>query len=994
VRFEDAARTRVILKCSARGDESSGTWSFSAVKLPVQASKARQEHKRPRSAPARVRPRRAQERPASPERRRRSPARRPTVSQRAARSAPRVPGFLKSTEAVSARSTQRESRLSATFSSTASSLDRSSVLGSSLRSSGAESPLARSASRSNPWARADFSSPSWRAEEAEWHRSVQSVAPSQPTADWEQQDPAEAKRAEERLAAALRRVGTEHGPSRRALEELAQAAAVAARFSQDTGRAVDQQASADRARDEPSAALPRVVPEEPAEDRRRKRERTHSDPGEGSRPIEVDLSSAADRRSPEGQSSPAASPRSTGTESSESRGVAESRGHSRSGPQQSSGQHSEDESTDPQWSGSESSDPSSVVASSRGTGVRRLHKGSTARSVHYEPVGRASRHWYRKKGVRHSTLNFEVREKPRSSAAFSRKAARRTPEERILLTLLWLVNTMSKSPTAKSTTKKSKKAAGSDGMSTKAKQWEAVRRELETKVTSLQDELSGMRKWCLAALGEAEKRTAELRSQNAATQRQLVEETQRKIEAIQAAEANLHKLQEEKKLKLMVYGQTLTKHKEMAEEADELQQQLEDENAAREDAERRVADAEAEVEHLQSQLAHLEREFQLQLTQHHETTAANTEEYEAQIQTLTEERSTAVAAQAQLEQQAQVAEESRRSMETHIADLEAASNIKDHQLKDLRAAVERLNGQVDDHTEVIRKTETEKHDMSLALSREQEAQRHLSERVNHLTRDTEAHGARSREFEDKHDDVHAQLTAANAALREERSKREAVEAQVVRLSAHSDLPDKVLSTEKAMHALQIKLGATEASLEVANSNVATWKGDHARLKEDTRKIRDDLEATIKETTSKNEAKIAELTEALDAEQDKTNRLERETVRLNEESTRLQELRDKQDGQVESLSTQVQDLRRSVSDKDAEITKFNATAKQLSQHIAELETNATKSGHLIETTAGEKQRLTDELKVATQQLDMMREVTRQLYAKITEQVRRVRTMIAL
>ena len=104
-------------------------------------------------------------------------------------------------------------------------------------------------------------------------------------------------------------------------------------------------------------------------------------------------------------------------------------------------------------------------------------------------------------------------------------------------------------------------------MSTKAKQWEAVRRELETKVTSLQDELSGMRKWCLAALGEAEKRTAELRSQNAATQRQLVEETQRKIEAIQAAEANLHKLQEEKKLKLMVYGQTLTKHKEMAEEA-------------------------------------------------------------------------------------------------------------------------------------------------------------------------------------------------------------------------------------------------------------------------------------------------------------------------------------------------------------------------------------------------------------------------------------------
>ena len=60
------------------------------------------------------------------------------------------------------------------------------------------------------------------------------------------------------------------------------------------------------------------------------------------------------------------------------------------------------------------------------------------------------------------------------------------------------------------------------------------------------------------------------------------------------------------------------------------------------------------------------------------------------------------------------------------------------------------------------------------------------------------------------------------------------------------------------------------------------------------------------------------------------------------------------------------------------------AKQLATHISELETTATKSGHELETTKAENLRLGDELKVATQQLDMMREVTRQLYAKITEQ----------
>jgi chromosome segregation ATPase len=629
-----------------------------------------------------------------------------------------------------------------------------------------------------------------------------------------------------------------------------------------------------------------------------------------------------------------------------------------------------------------SGDASGLSADSATGGVRRLHKGSIARSVHYDRIGKASRAFYKRNGTQHSRLAFTVEENsPRrhSSKRSVTHSHRGSAEERILLSLLWLVDAMS-------TKKATKKTPSSTGLSTKAKQWEGVRKELEAKVISLQDELAGMRKWCLAALGEAEKRTGELRAQNAATQRQLIEETQRKVEAIQAAEANLQKLQEEKKLKLMVYGQTLTKHKEMAEEADELQRQLEDESAAREDAERRLADVEAETEHLQSQLAHLEREFQLQLTQHHETAATNTEEYEAQIEKLAEEKSAAEAALAKLEQEMQGSNSSRRSMETRIADMEAASNAKDHQLADLRATVERLSAQVEDKTESVRRLETDKHDMSLALSRETEAQRHLKERVNELTRDTEVHFSRTKELGDKHDDVYAQLTAATAALHDEQAKREKAEAEVVRLSAHCDLPAKVLATEKAMQELQIKLGAAEAAVEIANVNVATWKDGHARLKEDSRKVQEDLEAELQATTAKNEAKISELTEALAAEQHKCNRLESETSRLTEESRRFLESKDKQDGQIETLTLQVQDLRRLVSDKDAEITKFNATAQKLSEHIADLETKDTKSGHLIETTAAEKLRLTEELKVATQQLDMMREVTRQLYAKITEQVR--------
>eukprot|EP01047_Picozoa_sp_COSAG01_P106383 COSAG01_NODE_35495_length_531_cov_0.662037_1_plen_108_part_01 len=96
------------------------------------------------------------------------------------------------------------------------------------------------------------------------------------------------------------------------------------------------------------------------------------------------------------------------------------------------------------------------------------------------------------------------------------------------------------------------------GRQTSLKQWDVVRSELEAKVATSQEELSGMRKWCLAALGEAEKRTAAVREQAMTLQRRLSEETRRAAESQQLMDSTLQKLQEEKKLKLMVYGQTLT----------------------------------------------------------------------------------------------------------------------------------------------------------------------------------------------------------------------------------------------------------------------------------------------------------------------------------------------------------------------------------------------------------------------------------------------------
>ena len=103
---------------------------------------------------------------------------------------------------------------------------------------------------------------------------------------------------------------------------------------------------------------------------------------------------------------------------------------------------------------------------------------------------------------------------------------------------------------------------------------EGMRLELESKVVSLRDELSTMRQWALSALGEAERRAAELQEQNAALCRQVEESRHAADDTARRVEAHEHSLQEEKKLKLIVYGQTIAKHKEMEEESHQLQDAL------------------------------------------------------------------------------------------------------------------------------------------------------------------------------------------------------------------------------------------------------------------------------------------------------------------------------------------------------------------------------------------------------------------------------------
>jgi DNA repair exonuclease SbcCD ATPase subunit len=267
-----------------------------------------------------------------------------------------------------------------------------------------------------------------------------------------------------------------------------------------------------------------------------------------------------------------------------------------------------------------------------------------------------------------------------------------------------------------------------------SQKWEALRVELEGKVAASQAELSGMRKWCLAALGEAEKRTAALREQNAGLQRRLAEEARKGLEAQQAAEATSQKLQEEKKLKLMVYGQTLAKHKEMAEESEELYAKLRDEAAARERAEAQLEACEEARGQMQTSLESLESEFQLQLTKQHEEAARQGAVHSVEMQELRGDLSAAQHDGAEAKRAHAALEEGSKALSARTNELESASTAKDQQVAELRASAARLNARVDEQAAAILDSSAAKQDAELSLARETEAQRHLKDRVAELTR--------------------------------------------------------------------------------------------------------------------------------------------------------------------------------------------------------------------------------------------------------------------
>eukprot|EP01048_Picozoa_sp_COSAG05_P002438 COSAG05_NODE_100_length_19386_cov_396.467154_12_plen_555_part_00 len=531
------------------------------------------------------------------------------------------------------------------------------------------------------------------------------------------------------------------------------------------------------------------------------------------------------------------------------------------------------------------------------------------------------------------------------------------------------------------------------GRQTSLKQWDVVRSELEAKVATSQEELSGMRKWCLAALGEAEKRTAAVREQAMTLQRRLSEETRRAAESQQLMDSTLQKLQEEKKLKLMVYGQTLTKHKEMAEEISDVQEASHDANMAREHAEQKFQKCHGEKQQLISQLANLEREFQLQLTKQHEDSTSQCAEYEDRIQALDaalaasrEERSNLETVQSQLET-------TRASAAARVQELERELKLKENTISDARAEVAKLTAHNSEQASAMESSATEKQELQLSLAKETEAERHLSDRVAELAHLLQAESDRLHQTQRTLSETEERLHEERAKLREQSAKRELAQAEAKRLLTLQDLPAKLIEKEAVCNDLQVKLGSLEAQREVSRASCNTWKEDHARLLEETRRKEQEwrdgrcaLQNALKSTTEQCEARVSSMQLAMEELVTAKNKLESEVSRMNEESIHCGEARRKADQQIDALQIQVQDLENQYRSKEAEVAKFGQMTAELTQHIGELETSETKRTQLLEASQAERQRLSDELKVASQQLDMLREVTRQLYAKTTEQVR--------
>ena len=106
--------------------------------------------------------------------------------------------------------------------------------------------------------------------------------------------------------------------------------------------------------------------------------------------------------------------------------------------------------------------------------------------------------------------------------------------------------------------------------------------------------------------------------------------------------------------------------------------------------------------------------------------------------------------------------------------------------------------------------------------------------------------------------------------------------------------------------------------------------------------------------------------------------------LEEARARTAELGGKSEERIHSQQAQIDDLRQQITTKELESSKFDGTIQELTKHITALESNASEQKDRMVKAEADRHQHEEHSKVAAQQAEMLREVTRQLYAKLTAQ----------
>lgn len=493
-----------------------------------------------------------------------------------------------------------------------------------------------------------------------------------------------------------------------------------------------------------------------------------------------------------------------------------------------------------------------------------------------------------------------------------------------------------------------KKPAGKPKASAaKAAAEDGARLELETKVVSLRDELSTMRQWALGALGEAERRAAELREQNVVLCRQADDAKQIAYENGRMAESKQQALQEEKRLKLIVYGQTMTKHKGLEDEMATLQQLLAAEQESRSAAERQTMDHGQSKEALKARLSQLEREFEQQLVAQQEQTMAMRFKCKQESDSLNEQVRLAEEKNASLHQDNLMVNEARQALELRVADLESSESVKDRQVEETRAQMHKMAGQLDSQAAASQQLTAEKHDLELGMARATEEIRSAtsaSEILNHKHADL---GQNMKQIEDAHAAVQSQSSQVSEQLAAVERKREEADAEVRRLLPFAALPGRLSATEEKLEAAQTAIGSLEAQLagmtrrhDDKSQQLAVARQSFAEKEGEWGAGRRDLETSLRSTTDVCQARVDGLEAELARERSGAEAARDQCSQLEELGARMRELGGKSEERIHSQAKQLEELKQQLAAKQLETSRFDGTIQELTKHISALESNAT------------------------------------------------------